>query len=277
MAAGRVRCGVAAAVLCLSLPGWTATLALAASPEPTPTETPGPLDPTPDPDAPQTSSPEQTAEGEPTVPPQQGSGSPTASPTTPPVSTPTGDAPSATAPAGAPTTPPRSADAIPAAWREAAAVDPTSWITALVVLLAAFVLVGALSRRRDPPVQPLPEPPPGPAVTGPTGGVEAGLGVLEAVGEAMIDAGYSVTGIRSALVDIATVNGYPATEIVVLPTALFVSTRGHGEVHTGAVSSGHGPLRLNQIDALDEVVRAARRAPSAPGAVTAGIATVRGL
>ena len=43
-------------------------------------------------------------------------------------------------------------------------------------------------------------------------GTAARLASLEAVGEAMLDAGYSVTGVRSALVDIAEVNGYPDAE-----------------------------------------------------------------
>jgi uncharacterized membrane protein YjjP (DUF1212 family)/uncharacterized membrane protein YjjB (DUF3815 family) len=274
MRVGRI--GVAATILCLALAGWAAPAALAASPEPTPAGTAGTVASTPDEEPTEPSSPEQTEENEPTVPPDPGSPSP--SPTMTVTATPSAmPTPTATASPVPPTTPQRTADAIPAAWREAAAVDPASWITAVIVLLAALVLVGVLGRHRDVPVQPLPEPPPGPAASTATGAVEAGLGVLEAVGEAMIDAGYSVTGVRSALVDIATVNGYPATEIVVLPTALFVSTRGHGEVHTGAVSSGHFPLRLNQIDALDDVVRAARSAPSAPGSVRAGIAAVRSL
>lgn len=166
-------------------------------------------------------------------------------------------------------------EAEPPTW-QATNQDPWSWGVALVVLIGAAALVVLLSRRPDPREQ---RPPAGatPAPVPVAGSAESGLASLEAVGEAMIDAGYSVSGIHSALIDIAQVNGYPETEIVVFPTALFVSTRGRGEVHTGAVSSGHFPLRLNQIDALDDVIYSARTRPSKPGEITAGIAAVRNL
>ena len=155
--------------------------------------------------------------------------------------------------------------------------DPISWIIASIVLLASTMLVVLLVRR------PAPVPPPATPASqrGPAretaGGNAARLASLEAVGEAMLDAGYSVTGVRSALVDIAAVNGYPDTEVVVFPTALFVSARALGEARTGAVSSGHSELMLNQIDALDEVVRTARAGPSDPAAITSGVAAVRSL
>ena len=155
--------------------------------------------------------------------------------------------------------------------------DPVSWIIALAVLTSITVLIVLLARRPDPPDLQLPEP----AVDAGDVSVNpeevAGLVDLEAAGEAMIDAGYSVTGVRTALVDIARVNGKPFTEIVVLPTALFVSTRGSGAMRTGTVSTGHYSLVLNQIDALDDVIRAARRLPSAPGAIRAAVASVRDL
>lgn len=163
----------------------------------------------------------------------------------------------------------------PPAWQ--LVYDQVSWIIALVVLAGTAVLVRRLARRPDPPqaqlVAPRPDASVGPSKTA----TVAGLADLEAAGEAMIDAGYSVTGVRTALTDIARVNGQPATEIVVLPTALFVSTRRFGVVRTGAVSAGHQHLRLNQIDALDDVIRAARSLPSEPGAIKAAVAGVRTL
>lgn len=101
------------------------------------------------------------------------------------------------------------------------------------------------------------------------------LAAIEATGEAMIDAGYSVATVRLVLEDMARVNGFPHAEIVVFPTALFVSVRGVGELRTGAVSSGHSRLTLGQIDDLDDVVNDVRRAPTDPAAVIRRIQEIR--
>ena len=163
----------------------------------------------------------------------------------------------------------------PPAWRTER--DPLPWMIALVVLISVTILVVLLSRRPDQPYQPWPIPVPDTGSLPLDGEPVAGLVDLEAVGEAMIDAGYSVTGVRTALTDIARVNGQPSTEIVVLPTALFVSTRRSGDMRTGTVSAGHDSLLLHQIDDLDDVVRAARALPSEPGAIRAAVAHVRAL
>lgn len=92
----------------------------------------------------------------------------------------------------------------------------------------------------------------------PSSPIKANFAALEAIGEAMIDSGYTVMSVQSSLEDIARANGYPKTEIVVMPTALFVSVRGSGEVHTGVVSSGGRPLQLHQLDELDDIVLRAR-------------------
>lgn len=90
----------------------------------------------------------------------------------------------------------------------------------------------------------------------------ATLAATEAVGDAMIRAGYSVVTVRAALEDIARVNHLPASQVVVFPTALLVSARGAdehaGEHRTGAVSSGEGRLLLAQVDELQRTVDAAR-------------------
>ena len=162
----------------------------------------------------------------------------------------------------------------PPAWQ--ASPESASWLIALAVLIGTTILVTLLARRPDLPEHQLAAPPPAPDALLSAGPV-AGLGDLEALGEAMIDAGYSVTGVHTALTDIARVNGQPSTEIVVLPTALFISTRQSGMMHTGTVSTGHESLVLNQIDALDDVIRAARRLPTEPGAIRAAVADVRAL
>jgi uncharacterized membrane protein YjjP (DUF1212 family) len=271
--------GSAAAALGVSLVLVVAPLASAETVPPTPVETGVSTPAEEEPGSPEEQSPEETAGPGPSetesVPTESSPAVP--SPTAPNTATPT-PTPTATVTATlTPSAPGAVLEPQPPAWREAGSADLASWVVAAAVLLSGLVLVVVLGRRPDPVVMPLPLAPPGPGATGPGADVEAGLAGMEAVGEAMIDAGYSVTGIRSALVDIAAVNGYPATEIVVLPTALFVSTRGHCEIHTGAVSSGHAPLRLNQIDALDDVVRAARTVPADPASVSAAVAAVRAL
>jgi len=256
-------------------------LAPAFAVEPTPSDPPpisASAEPT-EPDEPEASEPKPTETvPEPTPSPTEPSEpSPTAGPTSAPSPT-AGDFPAATA---GPTEAGRDIpgngvlEPHPPAWQLANA--ELSWIIALVVLISTAVLVLLLARRPDPPEHQLIAPQPDVSIGPSDSAMVAGLADLEAAGEAMIDAGYSVTGVRTALTDIARVNGQPATEIVVLPTALFVSTRRFGAVRTGAVSAGHQELRLNQIDVLDDVIRAARTLPSEPGAIKAAVAGVRTL
>lgn len=147
-----------------------------------------------------------------------------------------------------------------------------SWGIAAIVLIGAVTLVLVFARRTDTtalrPLLPVDD------AAAPTDAA-AKLAAMEATGEAMLDAGYSVTGVHSVLRDMARVNGFPDTEVVVFPTALFVSARGLGEVRTGAVSSGHSRLTLAQIDALDDIVKDARSEPTDPGTVVAAVAAVR--
>ncbi|HMQ66258.1 MAG TPA: hypothetical protein PJ992_08200, partial [Arachnia sp.] len=82
----------------------------------------------------------------------------------------------------------------PPAWQ--AIQDPVSWVIALVVVVSLAVVVLLLARRPEPPDPRLLASAPGVGVD-PEERV-AGLGDLEAAGEAMIDAGYSVTGVRTA-------------------------------------------------------------------------------
>jgi len=152
--------------------------------------------------------------------------------------------------------------------------SPFSWAIAGVALLASLAVLALLGRRNRTAWPADAGTHPTPRVTTPSDPA-ARLAALEATGEAMIDAGYSVTTVRAVLEDMARVNGFPSAEIVVLPTALFVSIRGVGDVRTGAVSSGHSRLNLGQIDDLDDVVTDVRRAPSEPGEVVRRIGEVR--
>lgn len=148
-------------------------------------------------------------------------------------------------------------------------VPAASWIIAIVVL-ALSALVVLVIRRRE-----IARTATGTATgtatvpatsTVPVTAATADFIALEIVGEAMIDAGYTVMTVHSTLEEIARVNGYPRTEIVVMPTALFLSSRSAGELHTGVVSSGHTPLLLHQLDDLDRIVEQTR----------SGVVTVRG-
>jgi uncharacterized membrane protein YjjP (DUF1212 family) len=86
----------------------------------------------------------------------------------------------------------------------------------------------------------------------------AALAAAEAVGSAMIQAGYSVETVQDVLGDIARVNGLPESEVVAFPNALLVSARGRGQHRTGAVTSGDGRLLLAQVDEVQRTVDAAR-------------------
>lgn len=149
--------------------------------------------------------------------------------------------------------------------------SPVSWMIAGAVLVASVLVIGHLSRRIPLTSATATLTPADPGESSPTARLEA----IEAVGEAMIDAGYSVSTVRLVLEEMARVNGFAHAEVVVLPTALFVSVRGVGEVRTGAVSSGHSRLNLGQIDDLDDVVTAVRHEPYDPVSVLRRIGEIR--
>jgi len=133
-------------------------------------------------------------------------------------------------------------------------VSAGSLVAAIIVLAASGAVLFALIRRgRNTPPPALFLHPHAADLT-----LEEGFATLEVVGEAMIDAGYSVNTVQESLEQIARVNGQPRTEVVVMPTALFVSSRDHADVRTGVVSSGRSPLLLHQVDTLDRVVVQAR-------------------
>ncbi len=150
-----------------------------------------------------------------------------------------------------------------------------SWVIAAAVLAVCLFVVWLGRHAVEPGSDAVaPVRPPGDEGSAWPAGVR--LAALEAVGEALVDAGYSVSTVRAVLIDMAAANGLAEAEVVVLPTALFVSVRGVGEVRTGAVSSGHSRLTLGQIDDLDDLISEVRRAASDPEAVIARIAAIRG-
>ena len=266
--------------------------ALVALPAEEPTMTPGKTDPEAG----------ETTTSEPSEPPtQEETTPPTTSPTEQPPASPPTEAPITTAPATtapAPTnTPPGTVgeSPVPAPGDETPAPSPPavlepeapalaevgsksySWLIAVAVLLSSLVAYPMLRRRnagRTAPPTPLTRIEAAGTVM-PESTPATKLAALEAIGEAMLDAGYSVSTVRDVLGNVAEVNGFPHAEIVVLPTALFVSVRGLGELRTGAVSSGHARLNLQQIDDLDDVINEVRNRPSDPALVIRRIEEIR--
>lgn len=154
-----------------------------------------------------------------------------------------------------------------------------SWFIAAGVLVAGLVLLLSLRGRAErdltasarsaastgsTPVDT--ESKPDPAAT---------AAATEAVGGAMIEAGYSVNTVREALEDIARANGLPASQMVVFPTALLVSARGEDDHHTGAASSGERRLLLCQVDEVQRTVDAARTGVLDPASTISRITSVR--
>lgn len=243
---------LAVAWLLVAAPGTPAT---AVPPAPAATTEPAPDTPT------------DTDTAPPTEP--AGTESATSEPKPPLTEAPATPAPPAQTPPAPPTAQPASPTASPTAQdtADAGELEPTppsytrthtsvvSWVLAALALLVG-VIAGVVLRRRERRA-PAPVVPTAPGVPD-ADDATVRLAALEAVGEAMIDAGFSVAAVRQALEEIAAANGYPGTEVVAFPTALFVSARGLGEVRTGAVSSGRRDLLLAQADALDDVVLAAR-------------------
>lgn len=206
----------------------------------------------------------ETGPARPPETPSEESAKPTTSATSTPPTTTVEPNPEPTASA------PISAPALPRVPPAASASNqaPLSWFIAAIVLVVCVVLLlWAHLRGRDveaaTPVRPAAAP------------VEEQLAALEHLGEALIDAGYSVSTVRDVLLDAATAGGASDTEVVVFPTALFVSTRSGSGVHTGAVSSGHEGLNFSQIDALSEVVSGARSGALGPSEILAGLRQVR--
>lgn len=150
-------------------------------------------------------------------------------------------------------------------------VSLSSALTAIAVLLAALVVLLVLRSKTRPEE-------PGGRVAERRSGMSPAtqtFAAIEAVGEAMLDAGYPVMAVQSALQDIAEVNGYPSIEVVAFPTALFVSTNENEQLRTGAVASGTSRLLLHQVDALDRLVGKARLGAVDPREIGSRIAAIR--
>jgi uncharacterized membrane protein YjjP (DUF1212 family)/uncharacterized membrane protein YjjB (DUF3815 family) len=242
------------------------------SPDTTPDAPPDPsLDATPVPEPTEPGAPEASVSPTPTEP-----GETAPETTAPAVETPK---PEDAAPSETPTPIPGFAPVDPAL--AAAGGSAISWLIAACVLVAGAIVLLALRRRGEQDITSsarlaewtgsrpvVPSGAPDPAAT---------LAAAESVGEAMIDAGYSVVTVRQVLDDVASVNGLPSSEVVVFPTALLVSARGDGELRTGAVTSGESKLLLAQVDHLQHTVDAARTGLLDPASTLERIRQMREL
>ena len=100
------------------------------------------------------------------------------------------------------------------------------------------------------------------------------IAFLVSLGRAMIDSGASVTQVGESLGRIAHVNGIGSPAIVVFPTALFVSMPGEDDIQTSITPAGSS-LRLDQIDAVFQVVDAAESGEIRPEVGLARLARAR--
>ncbi len=153
-------------------------------------------------------------------------------------------------------------------------ISPWSVVLAVLVLAAAGVVLWRVARRagwREPRVDtgpilgPATQEQPTAAATPPLGttGVSE-LRFLVELGEAMIDAGAPVTHAQTVLHEVSARLGVVDAEIVALPTLLMVSLPGSGSVQTAVAAAGTASLRLDQVDAVYQVVDDATAGRLAP-------------
>jgi uncharacterized membrane protein YjjP (DUF1212 family) len=103
-----------------------------------------------------------------------------------------------------------------------------------------------------------PETPTSPAVSEPTAkDTAATASLLVVLGDAMIDSGYTVSQVQTTLRRILEVSGITDGQVIVMPTAVFVSVPGQATVETAVAATGLSSLRLDQVEDVSRVVTAA--------------------
>ena len=258
-----------AAALVLAEPASTRSVAATApaTSEPAALSTPTPsATSTVDPTAAATTGPSSvvtTATSSPTLTP-----TPTATPTATPTPTPTAT-PTQTRPVTSAT--PGERPGSPAAVEESDISLTTGALAVASLIIAGAALLVAHSVDRTqaagdgvpPPARTSPSEP---AVTVP---------LLVELGEGMIDSGYTVTQVQATLGRVLQVNGVPGGQVIVLPTALFVSVPGQTTMETAVAAAGVSGLRLDQVDAVSRVVTAAEAAELTPAEARAALARAR--
>jgi uncharacterized membrane protein YjjP (DUF1212 family) len=167
----------------------------------------------------------------------------------------------------------------------ALATTATPWaelLAALGVAVAGAVAVVVLSARRSARADPAGTQVSGDAVAradGTDGGSVAApedvLRLMVTAGEAMIDAGHTVSSVEDTLAEVARAHGVRDAQTVVLPTALLVSVPHAETVQTAVTGTGRRPLLLHQLDALADLLDDAATPAADPRSVAARIALLR--
>ncbi|MGH3506405.1 MAG: threonine/serine ThrE exporter family protein [Nocardioidaceae bacterium] len=99
--------------------------------------------------------------------------------------------------------------------------------------------------------------------------------LLVVLGDAMIASGYTVSQVQTTLRRVLEVGGIPDGEVIVLPTAVFVSVPGQATTETALAAVGVSSLRLDQVEGVSRVVTAAETGEIAPRDARAALARVR--
>ncbi|MBH0010039.1 threonine/serine exporter ThrE family protein [Salinibacterium sp. SWN1162] len=155
-------------------------------------------------------------------------------------------------------------------------VSLTTLLIAVTVLAASIVVLWLILRRRPQPKaaatsahrSAAPPRAQSAAVT---------LDALAELGSSMVDSGYPVSMVRTAVQDVATANGFASATVVVFPTALFVSLDNDGATLTRAVSAGGRSYLLHQVDVIDRIMKVGRARSGSADWVSRQIAKVREL
>lgn len=151
-------------------------------------------------------------------------------------------------------------------------------VATCILLIAAIVLIATRKRGRAD----IAESAQAAVITGATPispddhpNAQATLAAAEAVGVAMIDAGYSVETVHQVLIEISRANGLPQSDVLVFPNGLITSARSEGDHRTGAIVGGDQPLLLSQIDEVQRAADAARTGLLDPASVITKIERIR--
>ncbi|VTR75971.1 threonine/serine ThrE exporter family protein [Cellulomonas hominis] len=180
---------------------------------------------------------------------------PGATPTPAPSASPERPAPTATAPAPAPSA-------------------ASSWAQGVELVARA----GAVGGRRAHAAAAVVPAGAQAAADGPPGAApEDVLRLMVTAGEAMIDAGHTVSSVEETLAQVAAAHGVRGAETVVLPTALIVSVPHAETVQTAVTGTGRRPLLLHQLDALADLLDEATTPAADPRGVTGRIALLRAV
>jgi uncharacterized membrane protein YjjP (DUF1212 family) len=95
------------------------------------------------------------------------------------------------------------------------------------------------------------------------------------LGDAMIDSGYTVSQVQRTLGNVLEVSGIPNGQVIVLPTALFVSVPGQATLETAVAAVGLSSMRLDQVEGVSRVATAAETGEIATADARQALARIR--